>query len=85
MSQRDIQQGEASPYRDAGAAMAAVKTLRNLGYTYNGGEVWKPPLGDLPTHIAAAEPAEAQPASCPRCRALTAKPCGGAECPVGVS
>lgn len=24
---------------------AAVKTLKHLGYTYHGGELWKPPLG----------------------------------------
>lgn len=29
-------------------ADAAVKTLENLGYTYHGGEVWKPPLGPKP-------------------------------------
>lgn len=26
-------------------AQAAVATLKALGYTYHGGEVWKPPLG----------------------------------------
>lgn len=27
------------------AAQAAMRTLQNLGYTYDGGEQWKPPLG----------------------------------------
>ena len=27
---------------------AAVKTLERKGYTYNGGELWKPPLGKPP-------------------------------------
>ena len=26
---------------------AAVKTLPHLGYSYNGGDLWKPPLGKL--------------------------------------
>ena len=30
---------------DVQAALAAVSTLQGLGYTYNGGERWKPPLG----------------------------------------
>jgi hypothetical protein len=25
--------------------LAAIKTLEHLGYTYHGGELWKPPLG----------------------------------------
>lgn len=27
---------------------AAVKTLQSLGYTNEGGELWKPPLGQVP-------------------------------------
>ncbi len=27
---------------------AALATLRNLGYTWNGGELWRPPLGKAP-------------------------------------
>ena len=30
------------------AMEAAVKTLENKGYTYHGGEIWKPPLGKPP-------------------------------------
>lgn len=30
------------------AAQSAVKTLEQLGYTYHGGELWKPPLGKAP-------------------------------------
>jgi hypothetical protein len=33
---------------DAGPRMeAAIRTLTYLGYTYHGGEQWKPPLGTL--------------------------------------
>lgn len=34
-----------------GKGAAAIKTLESLGYTYNGGELWKPPLGKKPDHI----------------------------------
>lgn len=27
---------------------AAIKTLERLGYTYHGGEQWKPPVGRVP-------------------------------------
>ena len=30
------------------AEQSAVKTLEQLGYTYHGGELWKPPLGKAP-------------------------------------
>lgn len=30
------------------AALAAVRTLEAKGYTYNGAELWKPPLGAVP-------------------------------------
>ena len=30
---------------------AALKTLQDLGYTYHGGEMWKPPLGTPPAYI----------------------------------
>lgn len=29
-------------------AAAAVATLRQLGYTWEGGELWKPPIGPAP-------------------------------------
>jgi type V secretory pathway adhesin AidA len=29
-------------------ALSAVATLMNLGYTFHGGEQWKPPLGAMP-------------------------------------
>ncbi|WKL16587.1 hypothetical protein QYQ99_03255 [Comamonas testosteroni] len=29
-------------------ATAAIKTLQNLGYTYHGAELWKPPIGKVP-------------------------------------
>ena len=29
-------------------ATAAIKTLQNLGYTYNDAELWKPPIGKVP-------------------------------------
>lgn len=31
--------------------VAAVKTLEMSGYTYHGGELWKPPLGKAPDYI----------------------------------
>jgi hypothetical protein len=30
---------------------SAVRTLESLGYTYHGGELWKPPLGNCPTFL----------------------------------
>ena len=30
------------------AEQSAIKTLEQLGYTYHGGELWKPPLGKAP-------------------------------------
>ena len=30
------------------ALCSAAKTLENLGYSYNGGDLWKPPLGKPP-------------------------------------
>src|SRR5262245_11717549 len=35
-------------YGEAGIDAAAIRTLENLGYTYHGGELWKPPLGEAP-------------------------------------
>lgn len=32
--------------------VAAVKTLEGLNYTYHGAELWRPPLGKCPKHIA---------------------------------
>ena len=31
---------------------AAKETLKNLDYTYNGGQLWKPPIGKIPSFIA---------------------------------
>lgn len=28
--------------------LSAIKTLDKLGYTYHGGELWKPPIGEVP-------------------------------------
>lgn len=36
----------AEPDEEASSADAAIKTLQHLGYTYHGGELWKPPLGN---------------------------------------
>lgn len=36
---------------DAAKKEAAFKTLQDLGYTYHGGEMWKPPLGQPPAYI----------------------------------
>lgn len=36
--------------------ISAVRTLENMGYTWNGGELWKPPLGKPPAYIT-GEPA----------------------------
>lgn len=33
------------------ARNAAVKTLEKLGYTYHGGELWEPPIGEVPSYI----------------------------------
>ena len=42
--------------RELGGAAAAAKTLRYLGYTWHGGELWKPPL-------RGADALDAQPAA----------------------
>jgi hypothetical protein len=39
-------------------ATAAIDTLKFLGYTYHGGERWKPPLGECPAWLN--EPAPVQ-------------------------
>jgi len=31
--------------------IAAIKTLEGIGYTDNGGELWKPPIGKIPEHM----------------------------------
>lgn len=36
-------------------ALAAVRTLEFLGYTYHGGEQWKPPLGNKPAESGVSE------------------------------
>lgn len=35
---------------------AAVNTLYNKGYTYEGGEQWKPPIGQAPKWVTAPAP-----------------------------
>lgn len=40
----------------------AIKTLEFLGYTYHGGEQWKPPLGKKPAWLD--DPAPAQQGQC---------------------
>jgi len=44
---------------------AAVRTLEKLGYTHNGGELWKPPLGAPPELIK--EQKTEEPPLCTRC------------------
>lgn len=38
-------------YDESAKYGAALKTLQDLGYTYHGGEMWKPPLGQPPAYI----------------------------------
>ncbi|WP_122593203.1 hypothetical protein [Pseudomonas viridiflava] len=38
----------ASDPRLMNAESSAERTLRNMGYTDNGGELWKPPIGEKP-------------------------------------
>ena len=33
------------------AESSAVKTLESLGYVWNGGELWRPPIGKAPSYI----------------------------------
>jgi hypothetical protein len=40
---------------------AAIKTLEFLGYTYHGGEQWKPPLGKKPEWLDEPAPAQQEP------------------------
>ena len=37
------------------AESSAVKTLESLGYVWNGGEQWKPPIGNTPSYITTDE------------------------------
>lgn len=55
-------------------ATAAIKTLQNLGYTYHGAELWKPPIGKVPdfdlidslrNRISELEASQAAPAAVP--------------------
>jgi hypothetical protein len=50
-----IEQALAAPVQEA---TAAINTLKFLGYTYHGGEQWKPPLGECPAWLN--EPAPVQ-------------------------
>lgn len=40
--------------------VAARKTLERLGYTYHGGEQWKPPLGEIPLRLSEEALAESK-------------------------
>jgi hypothetical protein len=51
---------EDAPAVDGGDA--AIRTLAALGYTYHGGQLWKPPIGPRPTFTAAPAPAAPAPA-----------------------
>jgi hypothetical protein len=50
---------QSTPIDDINKERAATKTLEAVGYTYHGGELWKPPLGSdklpLLTRIAKLE------------------------------
>lgn len=35
-------------YSEEQTAMAAIMTLQGKGYTYHGGQLWKPPIGNKP-------------------------------------
>lgn len=37
---------------DVAKKIAAFETLQSLGYTWQGGQLWKPPLGQPPAYIA---------------------------------
>lgn len=37
--------------RDDTGSTAAIATLTSLGYTYHGGQMWKPPLGQPPEFV----------------------------------
>lgn len=37
-------------------SLAAISTLEDLGYTYHGAELWRPPLGECPEHICGEWP-----------------------------
>jgi hypothetical protein len=50
-----IKQALSAPVQEA---TAAINTLKFLGYTYHGGEQWKPPLGECPAWLN--EPAPVQ-------------------------
>jgi hypothetical protein len=43
-----VEGGVASKAEPFNEKTAAVKTLKHLGYTYHGAELWKPPLGKVP-------------------------------------
>lgn len=59
---KEGQSPEPEPQPQASAGYeAAVATLRALGYTYHGGEQWKPPLGKLTMRAAGSESADLGP------------------------
>lgn len=45
--------------------LAAVATLESKGYTWYGGQLWKPPLGKAPAYITDEQPAVPETLPCP--------------------
>ncbi|MDV1795065.1 hypothetical protein RZR10_15170 [Enterobacter asburiae] len=45
--------------------LAAVATLESKGYTWHGGQLWKPPLGKAPAYITDEQPAVPETLPCP--------------------
>jgi hypothetical protein len=43
--------GDVSTPEQRTLASTAVKTLESLGYAWNGGELWKPPIGKAPAYV----------------------------------
>lgn len=52
---RSLAQYESAPAPDSRHS-AAVATLESSGYTYHGGQFWKPPIGKAPAYITGAQP-----------------------------
>lgn len=47
-----FEQDQRADAEHAGKVKAAIETLERLGYTYEGGELWKPPIGKAPAFAA---------------------------------
>ncbi|HFV0559256.1 TPA: hypothetical protein ACH7TX_000880 [Escherichia coli] len=45
---------------------AAVETLESKGYTWHGGQFWKPPIGKAPAYITQERPAPVVPDEMPK-------------------